>query len=112
MGVVDLDRRVIGKVMQVAAALCALVEDQLGCVADHEVFLIDAEKLAGLIAVIRVQEEGQVLLDLLFIKINTGADQSLIDCVKVKEAETSALAAIACYIDLIHGGGVRASAAL
>ena len=56
--------------MQVAAALHALVEDQLGGVADHKVLLIDAEEFAVLIAVVGVQEEGQILLDLFSVKID------------------------------------------
>ena len=110
--IVDLDRRVVGKVMQVAAALHALVEDQLGGIADHEILLIDAEKLSVLIAVIGIQEEGQVFLDLFFVKTDTRADQSLIDRVQVKETKASALASVTCDIDLIHGGKKLQIAAL
>ena len=42
MCIIDLDRSVVGQVVKIAAALDALVEDQLGGVADHEVLLIDA----------------------------------------------------------------------
>ena len=41
--VVDLDNGVIGQIMQVAAALDGLVDQELGGVAHHEVLLIDAK---------------------------------------------------------------------
>ena len=112
MCVVDLDRRVIGQIMQVAAALCALVQDELRRAADHEVFLVDAEHPARLVAVVRVQEEGQVLLDLLFVKIDAGSDQSLVNGIEVEQAEAAAFAAIAGDVDLIHGGNELQVAAL
>ena len=41
--VVDLDNGVIGQIVQVAAALDGLVDQELGGVAYHEVFLVDAK---------------------------------------------------------------------
>ena len=41
--VVDLDNGVIGQIVQVAAALDGLVDQELGGVAHHEVLLIDTK---------------------------------------------------------------------
>ena len=41
--VVDLDNGVVGQIVQVAAALDGLVDQELGGVAYHEVFLVDAK---------------------------------------------------------------------
>ena len=66
--IVDLDRAVVRKIMQVRALCLRLIEHELNCICDHEIFLIDAEDSALLIGVIRIEEQSQVLRDLRLVK--------------------------------------------
>ena len=56
MGIVDLDHHMLIQVMQVIAFLIALLQDQLCAVADHEILLVDTQKLSGAVTVVRIQE--------------------------------------------------------
>ena len=110
--VVDLDRSIVGQVVEIASASDALFQDQLRSVAHHEILLIDAEQFSCLVAVVRVEEKGEVLRDLFFVKVDAGADQPLVDRVEVEQAQAPALAAVAGDVDLIHRGDELEVAAL
>ena len=56
MGIVDLDRRIVIQVMQIAAALYALLQYHLRARTDHKILLIDPQKPSRLITVIRIEE--------------------------------------------------------
>ena len=66
--IVDLNRAVVRKIMQVRALRLRLIEHELDAVRDHEIFLIDAENSAFLIGVVRIEEQRQVLRDLRLVK--------------------------------------------
>jgi len=104
MGVVDLDGRIVGKVVEVAATLHAFVEDELGGVARHEVLLIDAKNAPLLVGVVGIEEEREVLGNLLLVELDAVMNHALVDGVHIKEAEAAALAAIARDVDLVEGG--------
>lgn len=70
MGIVDLDHNVIIQLMQIVALLLALHQDELCTVADHEILLVDTKQLSGTVAVIRVEEQCQVFLDLMLVKVD------------------------------------------
>ena len=74
--------------MQVGAALDSLVEDKLGRIGDHEVLLVHAEQAAGVIGVVRVEEEREVLGELALVEVD-GVDrhQRVVDALEVKEAQ-------------------------
>ena len=59
--VVNLDHGVVGQVVQIAAALDGLVDEELGGVAHHEVFLVDAKQAALLVGIVGVEEQGEIL---------------------------------------------------
>jgi len=70
MSIVDLDHNVIIQLMQIVALLLALHQDELCAVADHEILLVDTKQLSGTVAVIRVEEQCQVFLDLMLVKVD------------------------------------------
>ena len=86
--VVDLDDGVVGQIVQVAAALDGLVDQKLGGVAHHEVFLIDTKQAALLVGIIRVQEQGEVLGDLGLVEVDGAAgDQAVVDARQVEQTQ-------------------------
>ena len=86
--VVDLDNGVIGQIVQVAAALDGLVDQELGGVAHHEVFLVDAKQAALLVGIVGVEEQGEVLGDLGLVEVDGAAgDQAVVDARQVEQAQ-------------------------
>ena len=104
MGVVDLDAHMLVEVIQVHASLLRLFQNELGRVADHEVLLIDTQKLSRLVAVIRVEEEGQVPADITLVKLNAVVDHALVHGIDVKEMELVAAALVSRHVNIVHGG--------
>ena len=86
--VVDLDHGVIGQVVQVAAALDGLVDQELGGVAHHKVFLVDAKQAALLVGIVGVQEQGEVLSDLGLVEVDGAAgDQAVVNAREVEQTQ-------------------------
>ena len=87
MGVVDLDDRLVGQVVVVAALGSRFLQDQAGCVGHHEILLIDAQHPSGAVAVVRIEEEGQILLDVRFVKGNAVLHHGFVHRFHVKQVE-------------------------
>ena len=71
VGVVDLDHHMLIQFMEIIAFILTLFQDQLSAAAYHKILLVDTELPSIIIRVIRVKEQGKVLLNLLFVKVNT-----------------------------------------
>ena len=106
MGVVDLDGSVVGQIVVVAAAGGALGQDELGTGTDHQVLLVNAQAAAGLVAVIGVQEQRQVLVDVGLVKLDAVMDNRLIDGVQVEQVQGVGAALVAGDGQLVQAGGV------
>ena len=104
MSVVDLDHRVIRQVIQSASLCFTLVQNELRARADHEILLINAKEPSLLIAVIRVEEKSQVLLYILFVKLDPVMYDRLIHGVNVKQMQLIRLVVISCHLNVIHTG--------
>ena len=104
MGVVDLDGGVVGQVMVVAAAGGAFGQDELGTGTDHQVLLVNAQAAAGLVAVIGVQEQRQVLVDVGLVKLDAVMDNRLIDGVQVEQVQGVGAALVAGDGQLVQAG--------
>ena len=102
MCIVDLDHRVIRQVIQVASLCRALVENELRAAAYHEVLLVDTEQSSLLIAVVRIKEQRQVLLDVFFIEINSVFHDRLVNRVNIEKMKFICLVIVACHFDVIH----------
>ena len=86
--VVDLHNGVVGQVVQVGATLHCLVEDELRRVGDHEVLLVYAEQAAGVVGVVGVEEEREVLGELALVEVDgVHRHQRVIDALEVKQAQ-------------------------
>ena len=84
VSIVDLDHCIVCKVMQVAAFLCCFVQDELSGIGYHEILLEDTELTSVIIAVIRIQEQCQVVKDVLFVKGNSIVNHRFICQINVK----------------------------
>ena len=102
MGIVDLDGGIVGEIMIVATALHALLQDHLRARADHQVLLVNAQHAAGFIGIIRIEEQGQVLVDLLFIKGDAFGDDGLVDAVQIEQVQHVGAAFIAGHGELVQ----------
>ena len=112
--VVNLHHGVVGQVVQVGAALDGLVEDKLGRIGDHEVLLVHAEQAAGVIGVVGVKEEREVLGELALVEVD-GVDrhQRVVNALEVKEAQAVlGGAAIAQNVDVVQARLHRKAAEL
>ena len=105
--VVDLDHGVVCQVVQVAAALDGLVDQELGGIAHHEVLLIDAKQAALLVGIIGVEEQGEVLGDLGLVEVDGAAgDQAVVDARQVEQTEAVlGRLAVTGHIDVDKLGG-------
>ena len=105
--IVDLDHGVVGQIVQVAAALDGLVDEELGGVAHHEVLLVDAKQAALLIGIIRIEEQGEVLGDLGLVEVDGAAgDQAVVNTCQVKQTQAVLGGlAITGHIDVDELGG-------
>ena len=106
VGVVDLDGGVVGQIMVIAAPGGTLGQNELGTGRDHQVLLVHPQAAACLIGIVRVEEEGQVLVDGSFIEGNAVVDDALIDGVKVKQVQGVGAALVAGNGQLVQPGGV------
>ena len=105
MGVVDLDAHMLMQVIQVHPSLLRFRKDELSRVAHHEILLIDSQKLSGLIAVIGIQEEGQISSDIIFVKIDSVSNNVFIHAVQVEQMQAvAAVLLIPRHVDVVHGG--------
>ena len=105
--VVDLDDSIVGQIVQVAAALDGLVDQELGGVAHHKVFLVDAKQAALLVGIVGVQEQGEVLGDLGLVEVDGAAgDQTVVDACQIEQAQAVLGGlAVAGHIDVDELGG-------
>ena len=105
MGIVDLDAHMLMQVIQVHPSLLRFRKDELSRVAHHEILLIDSQKLSGLIAVIGIQEEGQISSDVVFVKIDSVSDHVFIHAVQIEQMQAvAAVLLIPRHVDVVHGG--------
>ena len=106
VGVVDLDGGVVCQIMVIAAPGGTLSQNELGTGRDHQVLLVHPQAAACLIGIVRVEEEGQVLVDGSFIEGNAVVDDALIDGVKVKQVQGVGAALVAGNGQLVQPGSV------
>ena len=64
--------------------LLHLPEDKLSRITYHEVFLVYSKEVTCLIRIIRIQEKGEVLKNILLVKIYTLLYDALINSLKVE----------------------------
>ena len=105
MGVIDLDHHMLVQMMQIVSLFIALLQNQLRSVADHEILLVNTQKLTGAVAVIRIQEQSQIFLDLVLVKMNAVlGNDTLVHSIHVKQMQTIAAGFIAGHINIIQNG--------
>ena len=106
VGVVDLDGGVVCQIMVVAAPGGALGKDQLCTGRDHQVLLIHPQTAAGFIGIVRVEEEGQILVDSGLIEGNAVMDDALVNGVQIEQVQGVGASLVAGDRQLVQPGGV------
>ena len=106
VGVVDLDGGIIRQVMEVAAPGGALGQNELCTGRDHQVLLVHPQTAACLVGIVRVEEEGQVLVDGGLVEGNAVMDDALIDGVQIEQVQGVGASLVAGNGQLVQPGGV------
>ena len=102
VGVVDLDHRVLGELTERLALVLQLLEDELGPGADHEVLLVHPQKPSGPVAVVGVEEQGEVVEDVALVEVDAVFHQGLVHPLQVEEVELVHAAFIAGDIQVVE----------
>src|SRR5699024_10520339 len=87
MGVVDLNGGIVSQIMVIAAPGFTFLEDQLSACGNHEILLVDTQKTSIVVRIVRVQEKGQVLCDVFFVKGDAFSDNGLVHRIQVKKIQ-------------------------
>ena len=106
VGVIDLDGGIVVQVVKIAAPLQAFLQNQLSPGADHQILLIDPKKAAGVVAVVWVKEQSQVLFNVGLVKLDAVPDNGLVNGVQVEQVQIIGAAFIACDGNLVEPCGV------
>ena len=106
VSVVDLDGGVVGQIMVIAAPGGALCQNELGTGRNHEVLLIHPQTAACLIGVVRVEEQGQVLVDGGLVKGNAVMDDALVDGIQIEQIQGVGAALVTGDSQLVQPGSV------
>ena len=106
MGVVDLDGGIVGQIVVIAAPGGTLGQNELSTGRDHQVLLVHPQAAACLIGIVRVEEEGQVLVDGGLVERDAVMDDTLVNGVKVKQVQGVGAALVAGNGQLVQPGGV------
>ena len=106
VGVVDLDGGIIGQVVVVAAPGGALGQNKLGTGRDHQILLVDPQTAACFVGIVRVEEQGQVLVDGSFVEGDAVVDDALVDGVEVEQVQGIGAALVTGDGQLVQAGGV------
>ena len=102
MGVIDLDRHMLMKPAKLISLLLTFLQDQLRPVGHHEILLIDPQEISRLVTVVRVEEQGQVLLDIVLVERDPVPDDTLIHPFHIKEMELVPSVLIPGHIDIVQ----------
>ena len=88
MRVVDLHDGIVRQIVQVAAPLDGLSQDELGGVAHHEVLLIDAQQAPVLVRVVGIEEQREVAPHLPLVELDgVVGHKRIVHADQVKEAQ-------------------------
>ena len=102
VSVIDLDHGVVRQIVEIGALGRCLLEDQLGGAAHHEILLVNPQDAALIVAVVRIEEEGQVLCNIGLVKGDSLLNQGFIHGLHVEEVELVGAVLIARHQDVIH----------
>ena len=102
VSIVDLNNCIISKVVKIASLGNCLIQNQLCSVAYHEILLVNTKLASVLIAVIRVQEQCQVVQNVFLVESNSVMNHGLICQVNIEKTKMDCFVFIACNINIIH----------
>ena len=104
MCIIDLDRHMLMKLSEIISLFFTLADNVLCCIGDHKILLINTEQISCLIAVIRIEEQRQVLTDIVLIKIDSVSNDCIIYRLYIKKMKFVASSFVSGYINIIQMG--------
>ena len=104
MCIIDLDRHMLMKLSEIISLFFTLADDILCCIGNHKILLINTEQISCLVAVIRIEEQRQVLTDIVLIKIDSVSNDCIIYRLYIKKMKFVASAFVSGYINIIQMG--------
>ncbi len=104
MGVVNLHSDILIQLMNVYSSFVRFLQNQLRSIAYHKVLLIYTQNSSVPVTVVRIQEQGEISLDISLIKIDAvRLNHAVIDRIQVKQVQPVAFPGlISRNIDVIH----------
>ena len=106
VSVVDLDGGIVGQIVVVTAPGGALGQNELCARRNHQILLVDPQAAACFVGVVRVEEEGQVLVDGGLVERDAVVDDALVDGVQIEQVQGIGTALVASDGQLVQPGGV------
>ena len=104
MGIVDLNDRELIQMAQVIMLLLHFLQNELRGIAHHKILLINAQQISRLIGIIRIEEQGQVLIHRRLVKGDAFLHQSLVHRFQIEQTKLVHAAVIADHIDVVQSG--------
>ena len=104
MCIIDLDRHMLMKLSEIISLFFTLADDILCCIGNHKILLINTEQISCLVAVIRIEEQRQVLTYIVLIKIDSVSNDCIIYRLYIKKMKFVASAFVSGYINIIQMG--------
>ena len=102
VSVIDLDHGIIRQIIKIASFCRALVKDKLCSRAYHKVLLIDTEQSSLFVTVVRIEEQREVLLYIIFVEINSIFNNRFVNRIDIEEMKFICLIVISCHFNVIH----------
>ena len=104
MGVVNLDDGVLVQVLQGTALVLQVLQNQLGRGADHKILLVHPQQPSRPVAVVGIEEQGQVMKNVRLVKVNALTYQGFVHGFQVEETKLVHAAFIAGNVQVIEHG--------
>ena len=90
--------------MEIAPLCHALIQNILSPVADHKILLEDPQQMSLLVAVVRVQKQGQISLNIFLVKGDPVCHDPLVHRINIKQMELVSAVAVTGHRDIVQAG--------
>ena len=106
MGIVDLNGGIVSQIVVIAAPGCTFLKDQLGACGNHEILLVDTQKLAVVVRIVRIQKQCQVFCNVLFVKGDAVSDNGFIYRIQIEKIQAVCPSLVAGDRESVKAGGI------
>ena len=106
VGIVDLHSNILVQLMKINSSFVRFLQNQLCSIAYHKILLIHTQDSSVPVAVVRIQEQGEIPLDISLVKIDAvRLNHAVIDRIEIKQMKPVAFSRLVSRnINVIHCG--------